>query len=80
MSETNNLPPTAEYSSSDEHFEDRILKNYKTEPKGVNINQITDITDVALQKYRELKDNYNFVSFEESEQNKKVVSGQYEKY
>lgn len=46
----------------------------------VVLNQEADVTDLALQKYQELKKNYNFVSFDDVENKKKVVSGEYEKH
>lgn len=56
---------------------DRLQKKYKTSTTlQANINTPTDITDLALTKYEELKKNYNFVSFEDADKNnkKKVVS------
>ena len=56
---------------------DRLQKKYKTSTTPqANINKPTDITDLALTKYEELKKNYNFVSFEDADKNnkKKVVS------
>lgn len=35
---------------------------------------------MALQKYQELKQNYNFVSFDDVNNTKKVTSGEYEKH
>ena len=31
-----------------------------------------------MEKYKELKNNYNFITFEEADKSKRVVSGQYE--
>lgn len=59
---------------------DRINKKYKTESLAVNLNQPTDIADLAMRKYEDLKKNYNFVSFEETDKRKKITNGHYEKY
>ena len=39
------------------------------------IDQPADVTHLALEKYNELKKNYNFISFEEADKSKKVTSG-----
>ena len=43
---------------------DRLKKKYKKQQASVVIDQPADVTDLALEKYNELKKNYNFVSFE----------------
>lgn len=46
----------------------------------VQINHNTDVTDLALAKYQDLKKDYNFVSFEESVKKKTVSTGSFETY
>ena len=37
------------------------------------------MTDLALKKYEEIKNNYNFVSFEEANKSKSLLVGTYER-
>lgn len=53
-----------------------MRKKYKkdTTIATVNLNPQTDITEMALQKYEEIKKTYNFVSFEEADKSKSVLT------
>jgi|FrelakmetLWP11LW_1041352.scaffolds.fasta_scaffold203636_1 hypothetical protein len=44
------------------------------------MSENVDITDLALKKYEEIKQNYNFVSFDEVNNSKSLLVGSYEKY
>ena len=49
--------------SSSENEMERITKKLKTDSIQVNINPQTDISELAVERYDEIKKNYNFVSF-----------------
>lgn len=59
---------------------DRLAKKYKTESLTIDLNHNIDVTDVALQKYQDLKKDYNFISFEEANKKKSVATGSFEQY
>lgn len=42
---------------------ERIRKKYNMPVLAVELNQPTDITELAVRRYEELKKNYSFVSF-----------------
>lgn len=59
-----------EVESSSENEMQRLAKKLKSDVVQVNIDPQTDITLLAIERYDELKKNYNFVSFEEADKSK----------
>jgi hypothetical protein len=55
-----------------------LRKKLKRDEAPVNITPPTEITDLALARYDEIKNHYNFVSFEESDKAKQYLSGKVE--
>lgn len=43
----------------------------------INISSNVDVTDLALKRYEEIKQNYNFISFEEAPKPKSLLVGSY---
>ena len=69
-----------EDSQSSENVLEKIKKKYKKDQPNISIDENIDVRDVAIQKYKEMKNEYKFVSFEEANKKKKVASGEYEQY
>lgn len=65
---------------SEDHRLIELQNKYKTKSIQVKAASDVDITSVALQRYEDLKKDYNFVSFEESDKRKKHFSGYLEPY
>ena len=57
------MEEVSDVESSSENEMERITKKLKTDSIQVNINPQTDISELAVERYDEIKKNYNFVSF-----------------
>lgn len=69
---------SSESASENEDYCERIRKKLKRDEAEVNITPDTSITALALARYDEIKNHYNFVSFEESDRAKQYLSGKVE--
>lgn len=69
---------SSESASESEDYVERIRKRLKQDQTEVNITPPTEITELALTRYEQIKSQYNFVTFEESDKAKQYLSGKVE--
>jgi hypothetical protein len=69
---------SSESASESEDYCERLRKKLKQDETEVNITPSTHITQLALNRYEQIKNQYNFVSFEESDKAKQYLSGKVE--
>lgn len=67
-----------ESASESEDYCERLRKRLKQDEPQVNITPPTEITELALTRYDQIKSQYNFVSFEESDKAKQYLTGKVE--
>ena len=59
---------------------DRWSKKLKTDNISVNINPNTDISALAIERYDQIKKNYNYVSFQDADKSKNLLTCKTEKH